>query len=121
MADQHPSSADDALDALSQKVQAARATYAPEAEPDLNRSNGMALGMRMASEFVSAIAVGTLLGYGVDWLLKSSPWALTIGLGFGFAAGVVNLVRSARELSAGVPVGNDLPASDDPRSDGADD
>jgi ATP synthase protein I len=120
MADQHPSSADDALDALNQKVQAARATYAPEAEPDRTRSNGMALGMRMASEFVSAIAVGTLLGYGIDWLLKSSPLALMIGLGFGFATGVVNLVRSARELGAGVPVGEDLPAAADPKSDDAD-
>ncbi|MCU0883105.1 MAG: AtpZ/AtpI family protein [Hyphomonadaceae bacterium] len=117
MADQHPSPADDALETLSRKVAAAQASHAPEAEPDPNRSNGMALGMRMASELVSAIAVGTLLGYGLDWLLKSSPWGLLVGLGFGFAAGVVNVVRSAQRISAGVPIGNDMPASSDEAGD----
>jgi ATP synthase protein I len=117
MADQLPSPADDALKALSRKVAAAQASHAPEAEPDRTRSTGMAKGMRMASEFVSAIAVGTLLGYGIDWLVGSSPWVLMIGLGLGFAAGVVNLVRSARQMAAGVPVGQDLPVSDDFESD----
>jgi ATP synthase protein I len=117
MADQHPSPADDALDALHRKVQAARASHAPEAEPSRYRTTGMAKGMRMASEFVSAIAVGTLLGYGLDWLLGSQPVALLIGLSLGFVTGVVMMVRSAREMATSAPVGNDLPPSSDDGDD----
>jgi ATP synthase protein I len=113
MADQHSTSADDTLSTLRQQVAAAQASHAPVAEPDRNRSTGMAVGMRMASEFVSAIAVGVLSGYGVDWLIGTTPLVLMIGLGLGFATGVVNLVRTARQMAAGVPVGQDLSVSDD--------
>ena len=66
--------------------------------------SGMSLGLRLASEFTSAILVGGLLGYGLDFLLNTSPWCLFVGLGFGFAAGTVNLVRAARSFAAAHPV-----------------
>lgn len=43
---------------------------------------------RAAIDFASASAVGTLLGYGLDVWLNSSPWGLLGGLVIGTAAGV---------------------------------
>ena len=59
----------------------------------------MALALRVASEFVSAILVGAAIGYGIDWLLGSSPWVMILFLLLGFAAGVLNVMRSADEFS----------------------
>ncbi len=63
------------------------------------QSKMMALGMRMASEFVSAILVGALFGFGIDYWVKSTPFGLIIGLIIGFAAGVVNLIRAAKSVT----------------------
>ncbi|MFD2237214.1 AtpZ/AtpI family protein [Aureimonas populi] len=56
---------------------------------------GMAQGLKIASEFISGIAVGALLGYGIDHFLGTSPFALIIFLFLGFGAGILNVVRGA--------------------------
>ena len=76
-------------------------------------AKGLGVALRMASEFAAAIAVGAFLGYGADVTFKTSPWGLLIGLPLGFAAGVLNVVRAAQKMSAGVPIGQDLPPEKD--------
>ena len=46
--------------------------------------------------FVTAPLVGGALGYGVDWLLGSYPWAMMVGMALGFAAAFMEVLRSAR-------------------------
>jgi ATP synthase protein I len=55
----------------------------------------MALGFRLSSELVAGVVGGGLLGWGIDYLLSSSPWGLIVFVLVGFIAGVVNVVRSA--------------------------
>lgn len=98
------------LEELSRKVNAAIKAKEPVVKETYNNS-GMGLGMRMASEFVSAILVGALLGLGLDNWLKTTPWFLLLGLGIGFAAGVVNIIRAGNEYSKNQPLGQDLPPS----------
>jgi ATP synthase protein I len=62
--------------------------------------SGWGRGFRLASEFVAAIIVGALLGWGVDSLFGTLPWGIIILLLLGFAAGVLNVVRAAAELNA---------------------
>lgn len=116
MTDPRSTSGDDALQSLSHRVAAARATATEAERKPVDRSS-MSLGLRMASEFASAILVGGLLGYGVDVIVQSSPWALLVGLGFGLAAGTLNLVRASRAHAAAHPIGMDLPDEAD-RDDG---
>lgn len=65
--------------------------------------SGMARGMRIATEFIAAILVGTFVGYLIDLGLGTSPWGLLILFMVGFAAGIRNVIRVVTELNAASP------------------
>ena len=67
----------------------------------------MAEGLKYASEFSAAVLVGAALGWGIDHFAGSAPWGLLVGMFLGFCAGVMNVVRAAREGMDGS--GEDLP------------
>ena len=59
------------------------------------RASAMARGFRLSSELIAGVAVGALIGWGFDRLLSTSPWGLIVFFLLGFAAGVINVMRSA--------------------------
>jgi ATP synthase protein I len=59
------------------------------------RASAMARGFRLSSELVAGVVVGAVIGWGFDRLLSTSPWGLIVFFLLGFAAGVVNVMRSA--------------------------
>jgi ATP synthase protein I len=58
-------------------------------------ASGYAKGFRLSSELVAGVVVGAGLGWLIDRWLRTSPWGLIIFLLLGFAAGVLNVMRSA--------------------------
>jgi ATP synthase protein I len=66
---------------------------------DAGAASGYAVGMKLSSEFVAAILVGAAIGWGLDRLLGTSPWAMIVFLLLGFCAGVVGVMRSAGLMS----------------------
>ena len=62
-----------------------------------DNSTGMAAGLKYASEFSAAVLVGVFFGYIADKFIGTTPWGLLAGLVFGFGAGVLNVVRAAKE------------------------
>ena len=58
-------------------------------------ASGYAKGFRLSSELVAGVLVGAGIGWLIDRLLGISPWGLIIFLLLGFAAGVLNVMRSA--------------------------
>jgi ATP synthase protein I len=54
-----------------------------------------AKGFRLSSELVAGVVVGAGLGWLIDRWLGVSPWGLIVFLLLGFAAGVLNVMRSA--------------------------
>ena len=65
---------------------------------------GLGRGMRLASEFIAAVRVGGGIGYLLDRWIGTSPWLMLVMMLVGFAAGVLNVVRSAAEMNrAAVP------------------
>jgi len=58
-------------------------------------SSGLAQAFRLSSEFVAGVVAGGIVGFLVDKLFGSSPWGLIVFLLLGFAAGVLNVLRSA--------------------------
>lgn len=57
-------------------------------------STEMARGLKLASEFVSGVLVGAAFGYGIDYLVGTMPLFFIVFLMLGFAAGVLNVLRS---------------------------
>jgi ATP synthase protein I len=62
------------------------------------RGRGMAYGMRMAVDLVAGVFVGGLIGWGLDWALRSRPWLTLLFLLLGFVAGVLNVMRGYERL-----------------------
>ena len=56
-------------------------------------------GLRLGAEFVAAVLVGAGLGYLLDLWLQTSPWLFLAMMLFGFAAGVLNVVRAAAAMN----------------------
>lgn len=57
--------------------------------------SAMARGFRLSAELVGGVVVGAMIGWLLDRWLGISPWGLIVFLLFGFAAGVLNVIRSA--------------------------
>jgi ATP synthase protein I len=79
--------------------------------------SGMSRGLRLGSEFVAAIIVGAGLGYIIDMFLPTRPWGLVVLLLLGFAAGVLNVVRTTAQMNAETAVPKSTPALPDDEDD----
>jgi len=71
-------------------------------------ASGYAKGFRLSSELVAGVVVGAGIGWSLDRWLGISPWGLIVFLLLGFAAGVLNVMRSAG-LIAGTALDNTGP------------
>jgi ATP synthase protein I len=58
-------------------------------------ASGMARGLRLSTELVAGVIVGAAIGWFLDRLLGISPWGFIVFLLLGFAAGILNVMRSA--------------------------
>ncbi len=70
---------------------------ANDGKPD----DSMGIGARSGIEFVAAIVVSALIGFGIDKWLHTSPVALLILLALGFAAGLLNVYRAMNGIGYG--------------------
>ncbi|RAH99957.1 F0F1 ATP synthase assembly protein [Acuticoccus sediminis] len=71
---------------------AERAEQAKEAQ---RTASSYAIAFRLSTEFVSAVVVGLAIGWGLDWVAGTLPLFMVVFLLLGFAAGVLNVLRSA--------------------------
>jgi ATP synthase protein I len=79
---------------LGQRRKSGQPSGSSEAERAATAS-GYAKGFRLSSELVAGVLVGAGLGWLIDRWFGTSPWGLMILLLLGFAAGVLNVMRSA--------------------------
>src|SRR5271156_1156304 len=86
------------LQRLNEGLGQARSARRPSDGPGADRAataSGYARGFRLSSELVAGVVVGAGLGWLIDRWLGISPWGLMVFLLLGFAAGVLNVMRSA--------------------------
>lgn len=55
------------------------------------------LGLRIGAELLSAVIVGSAIGYVIDEVFATKPWFLVVFLFFGGAAGFVNVYRLSKK------------------------
>jgi ATP synthase protein I len=119
--DGKPGSVTEDLAARIARAQGEREVRAEQAQASAARDmTGMSRGLRLGSEFIAAILVGAGIGYLLDLWLRTGPWIMLVMLLVGFAAGVLNVTRSASEMNRAAPPpppGSDLGPGDDEEDD----
>ena len=63
---------------------------------ETNSSIGVAF--KMSTELVSAVVVGTIIGFILDNWFGTKPWLILIFFFVGVIAGIMNVVRSAKKM-----------------------
>jgi len=94
-----PGSGNSDLERRRRELGAELATRRPVVRPDNDGAKASAAGygqaLKLSSEFIAGVAVGAGLGWVIDRWAGTSPWGLIVFLLLGFAAGVLNVMRSA--------------------------
>ena len=71
-----------------------RKNFNKKAEPTSN----IGLAFKMSTELVSAVAVGTIIGFILDNWFGTKPWLILIFFFVGVIAGISNVIRSAKNM-----------------------
>ena len=59
-------------------------------------SSSMGLALKLGTELVAAVLVGTIIGFILDNWFDTKPWLILVFFFVGVAAGIVNVIRSAK-------------------------
>ena len=98
------------LDKLGQKLDEVRRREAARAKPAPPTSLGIAF--RFATEMISALIVGGVLGWFLDWVFGVHFLVIVFFI-LGAAAGIRNTMRAASELNAEMAAAPTAPAIKD--------
>ena len=62
------------------------------------RGSFMGSAFKLGTELVSAVAVGTIIGFILDSWFDTKPWLILIFFFLGTAAGILNVIRTANRM-----------------------
>ena len=83
-------------DDLKIRLKISKKKIAPEKEPTGQSNLGQAF--KMSTELVSAVLVGTIIGFILDTWFDTKPWLIIIFFFVGVVAGITNVIRSAKKI-----------------------
>ena len=63
---------------------------------DDNRPASLGMALKLSTEMVASVLVGTIIGYILDSWFDSKPWLIIIFFFIGVAAGITHVFRSAK-------------------------
>ena len=88
------------LEDLDARLKAARSRQAEKwDDKDEGRKTGeMAPALRVGTDLVAGVAVGTFIGWALDRWLGTQPWLMIVFFMLGAAAGFYNIFRSVRKF-----------------------
>ena len=81
---------------LKDRLKNARKKLKVEKENPQTSSIGQAL--KLSTELVAAVLVGTIIGFILDNWFDTKPWLIIIFFFVGVVAGILNVIRSAKKL-----------------------
>ena len=65
---------------------------------DKDTKSYMGIAFKMSAEFISAVAVGTIIGFILDNWFGTKPWLILIFFFVGVIAGIMNVFKSAKRM-----------------------
>ncbi len=67
-------------------------------DKDKKNSSSIGTAFKMSTELVSAVAVGTIIGFILDKTFGTKPWLILIFFFVGVIAGIMNVIKSAKNM-----------------------
>ena len=61
-------------------------------------SSSIGAAFKLSTELVSAVAVGTIIGFILDNTFGTKPWLIIIFFFIGVIAGIINVIKSAKNM-----------------------
>jgi len=73
---------------------------ASKRNPNSNKHHTSPIGsaFKLSTELVSAVVVGTIIGFILDKTFGTKPWLILIFFFVGVIAGIMNVVKSAKNM-----------------------
>ena len=65
---------------------------------DKDPPSSIGTAFKMSTELVSAVVVGTIIGFILDKTFGTKPWLILIFFFVGVVAGIMNVIRSAKKM-----------------------
>jgi len=65
---------------------------------DKEPSSSIGTAFKLSTELVSAVVVGTIIGFILDKTFGTKPWLILIFFFIGVVAGIINVFRSAKNM-----------------------
>tara|TARA_Y100001970_G_C14037990_1_gene752147 strand:+ start:176 stop:451 length:276 start_codon:yes stop_codon:yes gene_type:complete len=63
-----------------------------------NKKSSFGKAFQLSTELVSAVLVATIIGFILDNWFDTKPWLIIIFFFIGVAAGITNVIRSAKKM-----------------------
>ena len=60
--------------------------------------SNLGIAFKMSTELVSAVLVGTIIGFILDNWFGTKPWLILIFFFVGVVAGIMNVIKSAKKM-----------------------
>jgi len=95
------------LDDLGTRVSAAQDANKPKKASGLNEVTTYGIATRLVAELVAGLLVGVLFGWYLDQLFDTKPWIMIVMIIIGAAAGIMNVMRAAKQLMPNEPHNED--------------
>ncbi len=61
-------------------------------------SSSFGTAFKLSTELISAVVVGTIIGFILDTTFDTKPWLILIFFFVGVVAGIMNVIRSAKNM-----------------------
>ena len=63
-------------------------------------SSNIGVAFKLSTEMVAAVVVGTIIGFILDNWFGTKPWLILIFFFVGVVAGILNVIRSAKNMQS---------------------
>ena len=63
-------------------------------------SSNIGVAFKLSAEMVAAVVVGTIIGFILDYWFGTKPWLILIFFFVGVVAGILNVIRSAKNMQS---------------------
>ena len=67
-------------------------------DTESRNSSSIGAAFKLSTELVSAVAVGTIIGFILDKTFGTKPWLILIFFFIGVIAGIANVIKSAKKM-----------------------